>query len=52
MKKTIEAAIQNNIIEENVNFISEEEASFIPRENLVVICTGSQGEKDDQLFFV
>ena len=50
MKKTIEAAIKNNIIKENSNFISEEEASFIPRENLVVICTGSQGEKRSALF--
>jgi len=50
MKKTIDAAIKNNIINENSNFISEEEASFIPRENLVVICTGSQGEKRSALF--
>ena len=49
MKKTIEAAIKNNIIDENSNFITEEEASFIPRENLVVICTGSQGEKRSAL---
>ena len=50
MKKTIEAAINNNIIEDHPNFISEEEASFIPRENLVVICTGSQGEKRSALY--
>ena len=50
MKKTIEAAIKNKIIEENSSFITEEEASFIPRENLVVICTGSQGEKRSALF--
>ena len=50
MKKTIEAAIKNNIIKENVDFISEEEASLIPRENLVVICTGSQGEKRSALY--
>jgi ribonuclease J len=50
MKKTIEAAIKNNIINENIGFISEEEASFIPRENLVVICTGSQGEKRSALY--
>ena len=30
--------------------ISEDEASLIPRENLVVICTGSQGEKRSALF--
>lgn len=49
MKKTIEAAIKNNIINEISNFITEEEASFIPSENLVVICTGSQGEKRSAL---
>ena len=50
MKKTIEAAISNNIIKQNSIFVSEEEASFIPRENLVVICTGSQGEKRSALY--
>ena len=50
MKKTLEAAIKNNIIKENSNFISEEEALFIPRENLVVICTGKKGEKRSALF--
>lgn len=49
MKKTIEAALKNNIIKEISNFISEEEAAFIPSENLVVICTGSQGEKRSAL---
>ena len=44
MKKTIAAAIENNIIDKDILFISEDEASLIPRENLVVICTGSQGE--------
>ena len=50
MKKTIEAAINNNIIDKNLSFISEEEAAFVPRENLVVICTGSQGEKKSALY--
>lgn len=50
MKKTIDAAIKNNILEQDNNFITEEEASFIPRENLVVICTGSQGEKRSALY--
>ena len=49
MKKTIQAAIDNNIIADKSDFISEEEASFIPKENLVVICTGSQGEKKSAL---
>ena len=50
MKKTIEAALKNNIISEISNFITEEEASLIPSENLVVICTGSQGEKRSALY--
>ena len=50
MKKTINAAIENDIIDQDSNFISEEEASFIPKENLVVICTGSQGEKKSALY--
>jgi len=52
MKKTIDAAIKNNIIKDDSTFISEEEASLIPKENLVVICTGSQGEKRSALFRV
>ena len=50
MKKTIAAAIENDIIDKDISFISEDEASLIPRENLVVICTGSQGEKRSALF--
>jgi len=50
MKKTIEAATKNGLISALNEFISEEEASFIPRENLVVICTGSQGEKRSALY--
>ena len=50
MKKTITAAIENDIIDKDISFISEDEASLIPRENLVVICTGSQGEKRSALF--
>jgi len=50
MKKNIEAAIKSRLIEDNNIFISEEEASLIPRENLVIICTGSQGEKRSALY--
>ena len=50
MRKTIEAAVKNGFIENLSNFITEEEASYIPRENLVVICTGSQGEKRSALY--
>jgi len=50
MRKTIDAAIKNNIIEDHSSFIDEEEAAYIPKQNLVVICTGSQGEKRSALY--
>jgi len=50
MKKNIEAAVKCNLIEDNDIFVSEEEASFISKDNLVVICTGSQGEKRSALY--
>ena len=50
MKKTIEAAINNGYADHLTNFISEEESAYIPREKLVVICTGSQGEKRSALY--
>ncbi len=50
MKKNIEAAIKANLIADAEIFISEEEASLIPKENLVIICTGSQGEKRSALY--
>ena len=50
MKKNIEAAVKSKIIKDSDIFISEEEASLIPKENLVIICTGSQGEKRSALY--
>ncbi len=50
MKKTIEAADENGYIKYLKNFIPEEEVPYIPRENLVIICTGSQGEKRSALY--
>ena len=50
MKKNIEAAMKSGLIDDNNIFISEEEASLIPKENLVIICTGSQGEKRSALY--
>ena len=50
MKKTIEAATSIGFIKYLNNFVDEEEASYIPKENLVVICTGSQGEKRSALY--
>ncbi len=50
MKKTIESAIENNFGKNLSNFINEDEISMIPRENIVIICTGSQGEKRSALY--
>jgi len=50
IKKTIEAAIKNDFIQNLTNFVTEEDALYIPRENLVVICTGSQGERKSALY--
>jgi len=50
MKKNIEAARKCGYVSDDEIFISEDEASYIPRENLVIICTGSQGEKRSALF--
>ncbi len=50
MKRMIQAALDNSYLKEVSNIISEEEASYISRENLVIICTGSQGEKRSALY--
>ena len=50
MKKNIEVARKCGYVSDDEIFISEDEASYIPRENLVIICTGSQGEKRSALF--
>jgi ribonuclease J len=50
MKKNIEAAIKSSLIKDSEIFISEEEAALIPKENIVIICTGSQGEKRSALY--
>lgn len=39
-----EAARSNGYLEGIPDFLSEHEAGFLPREKLVLICTGSQGE--------
>ena len=50
MKKNIEIAKKCGYFNDNDIFINEDEASFIPRESLVIICTGSQGEKRSALY--
>ena len=44
LKRIFESAIENNLLTEFENIISEKDAKIIPDENLVIICTGSQGE--------
>jgi len=50
IKKTVDAAFKTNFLKDLDIFVSEEEASFMPRENIVIICTGSQGEKRSALY--
>ena len=50
MKKNIDAAFKSNFIDDMSFFISEEEASLLPKEKVVIICTGSQGEKRSALY--
>lgn len=44
LKRMINVATDLGYMEGITGFIAEEDYGFIPRENLVVICTGSQGE--------
>ena len=44
LKRMISVAGELGYMEGIPEFIAEEDYGFIPRENLVVICTGSQGE--------
>jgi ribonuclease J len=45
MKRVISVAEELGYMSNLPEFISEEDYGYIPRENLVVICTGSQGEQ-------
>lgn len=42
--KMYEASLQNGYLHDIPEFLSEKDAGFIPRDKLVLICTGSQGE--------
>ena len=44
LNRTIGAARDTGYLADIPNFVSETEASLIPRNHMVVICTGSQGE--------
>ena len=44
MKRVVDVAGELGYMDGLPDFIAEEDYGFIPRENLVIICTGSQGE--------
>ena len=44
LHRIYESARENNFLNEFTNIISEKQAKLVPDENLVIICTGSQGE--------
>tara|TARA_B100000963_G_C22539618_1_gene631562 strand:- start:321 stop:1211 length:891 start_codon:yes stop_codon:yes gene_type:complete len=44
LRRIYESAIENDLLTEFDNIVTENEAKIIPDENLVIICTGSQGE--------
>ncbi len=45
MQRMVEAAVQTGVLTDFPRVISPEEASHIPRENLLLLVTGSQGER-------
>ena len=44
LKRVVDVASELGYMDGLPEFIAEEDYGFIPRENLVIICTGSQGE--------
>ena len=44
LNRTIAAAIEAGYLADLPDFVSESDANLLPPENLVIICTGSQGE--------
>ncbi|MEO0612180.1 MAG: ribonuclease J [Pseudomonadota bacterium] len=44
MLKLVDAAREAGILPDGLTFVSPEEAGFIPREHVLYLCTGSQGE--------
>jgi len=45
MRRMIEAAIQTDVLSDFPKVVSPEDAASIPRENLMLLVTGSQGER-------
>ena len=44
MLRIVDVAREANILPDGLTFVSPEEAGFIPREHVLYLCTGSQGE--------
>jgi ribonuclease J len=49
LRNAVNAARECGYLESIPDFVSEEEAGFIPDDNLLLICTGSQGEERSAL---
>lgn len=45
MRRMVEAAVEEGVLTEFPKTVSAEEANLIPRENLMLLVTGSQGER-------
>ncbi len=45
MRRMVEAGVQSGVLQDFPTVVSPEEAADIPRENLMLIVTGSQGER-------
>jgi len=50
LKRMIETAIECGYLKNLTNIVSEDEIQYFSRENIVIICTGSQGEKKSALY--
>ena len=50
MHRIYDAALESNYLTKEKNIISEKDAKYLPDENLVLICTGSQGESRASLY--
>lgn len=45
MRKMVQAALETGVLDDFPTVVSPDEAQEIPRQNLMLLCTGSQGER-------
>jgi ribonuclease J len=45
MRKMVQAALETGVLNDFPSVVSSDEAQEIPRQNLMLLCTGSQGER-------